>query len=50
MFEIIKKHFTVKNESKKSPKQTRRMDDFAENVSNGYVMAMLSGIYSVNVL
>lgn len=50
MFEVIKKHFLVKKTKKKAHRIHLDIDEFGENVSNGYVMAILSGNYSVNSL
>lgn len=48
MVEVIKKHFMSKKVSKRN-KETR-IENLGENLANGYLMGMLSGIYSVENL
>lgn len=50
MVEFVKKHLMAKSPSKKNKRKSDRLDRFGEDLANGQLMAVLSGIYSVDTL
>ena len=50
MIEVIKKHLMSKKVCKNYKKKDDSVERFGENLANGYLMGMLSGIYSVENL
>lgn len=50
MVEIIKKHLMFRKSPRQDKERETRIERFGENLANGYVMSILSGIYSVENL